>query len=242
MIRDMMMRFGRNNLGFMWIVVEPMILTSGVLLISSGMRSPYEHNTHVLSLVLTGYMPLTLWRHTTNHGPFLVRRSTGVLYHRPITILDVIVSRMMVEGAGTTAALLLVYSALWAVDVVPTIAHPFHLIAGWLGLFWLGAAFTLIVAAATEVSEAVEKFIAPAQYLLIPLSGVFYLTDWLPTRVQGIIAYNPISNCIEQFRYGFFGDDITAHFSPLYPAAFALVLTYFGLICLERARINLSTS
>ena len=30
-VRDMMMRYGRGNLGFLWVLLEPMILTVGVM-------------------------------------------------------------------------------------------------------------------------------------------------------------------------------------------------------------------
>ena len=33
MIRDLMVRFGRYHLGFVWTVLEPMILTAGVMLL-----------------------------------------------------------------------------------------------------------------------------------------------------------------------------------------------------------------
>ena len=40
MVRDMMMRYGRAHLGFVWVVIEPMLLTAGVLAIRSAIRGP----------------------------------------------------------------------------------------------------------------------------------------------------------------------------------------------------------
>src|SRR5262245_54023087 len=68
MIRDMMMRYGRANIGFLWVILEPMILTAGVMAIWSLIRPPYEHGVQIVAIVLTGYMPLTLWRHIANAG------------------------------------------------------------------------------------------------------------------------------------------------------------------------------
>jgi capsular polysaccharide transport system permease protein len=65
-VRDMMVRFGRHHLGFVWTVLEPMILTAGVMLIWSLIKEPIIHGIPVIVFVLTGYMPLTLWRHLTN--------------------------------------------------------------------------------------------------------------------------------------------------------------------------------
>ena len=91
-IRDMMARYGRANIGFLWVVVEPMILTLGVMTIWSAMKSPYEHGVQVVALVMTGYMPLTLFRHLTNPAVFFYRRSIPLLYHRHVTLIDALIA------------------------------------------------------------------------------------------------------------------------------------------------------
>lgn len=241
-IRDMMLRYGRNNIGFLWIVVEPMILTVGVLFMFSIIKSPYEHGTHVLSMVLTGYMPLTLWRHTSNLGVSLLQRSASVLYHRNVTALDVFLARMILEGLGTTAALVFVYSLLWVAGFVPSIAKPGHLITAWLLLWWIGGCVALIIAALTEGSEIAERFVQPFQYLTVPLSGVFFMVDWLPDRAQRMIVYNPITSCIEFFRDGFFGDAVRTYYNPEYVVLVALFLSLLGLLLLEWAKRRRSTT
>ena len=60
-VRDLMSRFGRNSLGFVWTVMEPMILTAGVMLVWTAIRPPIYHGIPIIGFVLTGYMPLTLW-------------------------------------------------------------------------------------------------------------------------------------------------------------------------------------
>lgn len=239
-IRVMMLRYGRNNIGFLWVVLEPMILTIGVLLISSVIKGPFDHGTHVLSLVLTGYMPLTMWRHTTNSGIMLVRRSIQVLYHRNLTVLDVFWAYMLLEGIGTTMALTVVYTMLWSLGIVDTIDKPGHLIVAWVLMWWLGSAAAMIITGLTESSEAAERFVQPFQYLTVPLSGIFFMVDWLPERGQKLIVYNPLTNIVEFFRDGFFGYDVVTHYTVWYPLAWCIVLTWFGLIAMAHAREKMS--
>lgn len=89
MVRDMMIRYGRGNIGFVWVVVEPALLTSLVLILWTTIHIE-KMGVHVIDLVLTGYMLLTLWRHMTNHMIGLLRNSSGMLYHRNITLLDIV--------------------------------------------------------------------------------------------------------------------------------------------------------
>ena len=57
----------------------------------------------IVALVLTGYMPLTLWRHITNAGVFAFRRSIGLLYHRRITLVDTLLARVPAGWIVTVA-------------------------------------------------------------------------------------------------------------------------------------------
>ncbi len=242
MVRDLMLRYGRDNIGFLWVIVEPMILTGLVLFMYAQFRAGYTQRTNVIAMVLTGYMPLTLWRHTSGVGGLLLRRSVNVLYHRHITLLDAFLARMILEGIGTTAALLMVYCILWSAGVVGTIHKPGHLLAAWLLLWWLGTAVALILAVITEINEGLERFIQPLQYMVVPLSGVFFMVDWMPLQLQKWLVYNPLTNCIEFFRDGFFGNDVMTHYFPWYAVNWALVLTWLGLGMLARSRGRISLS
>lgn len=235
-IRDIMTRYGRNNIGFLWIVLEPMILTVGVTLLWASIKSPYEHGVHVISLVLSGYMPLTLWRHTSGAGTMLIRRTMQVLYHRRLTLWDVVVSRMLTELIGVSLAFAMVYISLLAIDLVEVIHDLGLMLAGWLLLFGLGVGVALIFAGWTEFSESAERFIQPAQYLIVPLSGTFFLVDWLPKRAQGLIWYNPMIHCYESIRAGFFGETITTYYVFWYPLLWIVVLIAAGLKLLDAAR------
>jgi capsular polysaccharide transport system permease protein len=230
------MRYGRNNIGFLWSVLEPMILTIGVMTIWASAKAPIEHGVQVVALVLTGYMPLTLWRHTSNNGVNLIRGSISALYHRNLTLLDVITARMVTEFIGTSIAFLIVYFCLLAMGFVEPIQDPGRLILAWTLLGAMGGGSALLIAALTEYYESAERFVQPFQYLLIPLSGTFFMVDWLPTRAQQLILYNPLVHCYELFRAGFFGPGVTTHVDIWYPAIWVVGLVAIGLRTLDAAR------
>lgn len=241
-IRDMMMRYGRNNIGFLWVILEPMILTVGVMILWAAAKAPIEHGVPVVSLVLSGYMPLTLWRHTSNAGINLLRHSISTLYHRHITVLDMVAARMLTELGGVTLAFLVVYGTLLAFGVVQVVYDPGLMILGWLLLWGLGSTFALLLAGLSEYFEAAERFVTPFQYLLIPLSGTFFMVEWLPHGAQELILYNPLVHCYEIFRAGYFGPSLVTHYSVGYPALWILILLFLGLKALASARAQLSGS
>jgi capsular polysaccharide transport system permease protein len=230
MVREMMMRYGRDNLGFLWILIEPMLLCVGVMIMWSFIHAPFEHGITVVALVLTGYMPLTLWRHMTQMAamtPF--KRNADLLYHRHVSLLDVFLTRIFLEFAGTTAAFLLVSAVTIAFGLVDMPYDLGLILAGWTSLGALSAGVALITAILTESSEISEKFVPVFQYVTLPISGCFFMVDWLPSYAQELIWFNPPTHCYEMIRAGFFGGTVRTYFTPWYPLVWGIALFAIGI-------------
>jgi capsular polysaccharide transport system permease protein len=235
-LRDMMMRYGRDNIGFVWVILEPLLLTAGVMVIWSFTMGSGKHGVRLVEFVLTGYLPLTLWRHMSNNSIGLFRRSAGLLYHRYISLFDILISRMMLELIGTTAAFLVVWGSLCVAGLAAPIENLGLLILGWLMMAWLAGVVGTIIAAVTEVSETAERFIQPIQYVTLPMSGAFFMVDWLPTWAQHAVLFNPMVHCYEVFRAGYFGPFLPTHYDLTYFCAWAFGLTFIGVISIQRVR------
>lgn len=241
-IRDLMSRYGRHNIGFVWAVLEPMILTVGVMILWSATKSPYQEGVQIIAFVFTGYLPLTLWRHITGAGVHLARMNAGMLYHRNVTLLDIAISRCLVEFAGTTAAAFTVGTVLLVFNLMDPPQTLAPIIAGWICMGLLSFGVALLLAAGTASNDVVERFVQPVQYLLIPLSGAFYMTDWLPAYFQSYVLYLPLPHAYESIRHGYLGDSTTTYYSYPYLLAWIVILIGLGVFALERAREDLSTS
>lgn len=209
-VRDLIIRYGRDNIGFVWVVLEPMLLCAGVTVLWSLAKQPYEHGIQVVTFIVTGYMPLTLFRHLTSPNTHILRRSLNLMLHRQIALMDVVVARAVLEFIGATLAFCVVYGFL----VLIGIAHPIHninlVVMGWLLLGWMTFGLGCCLAALTEVSESAAHFVGPIQYLSVPLSPTFYMVDWLPTSVQDLTYFNPLTHPYEMIRDGVFGPAVNA--------------------------------
>jgi capsular polysaccharide transport system permease protein len=236
MIRDMMMRFGRDNIGFAWVILEPMILCSGVMVIWTVMYGEEEHGTRLIEVVITGYMPLTLWRHMTSAPVLIFRRSSSLLYHRSISLLDILLARQALEFIATTAAAITVWSLLAMAGLVDIPARFDLLIGGWMMMALLALGTGAQIAVGTERWEAGERLIQPIQYLLVPLSGAFFLLDWLPEAARPVLMLNPLINVYEMFRAGFWGAAVPTYYSIWYPLLWAIASIFFGVIAVSRTR------
>jgi capsular polysaccharide transport system permease protein len=145
-------------------------------------------------------------------------------------------ARGFLEFVSTTAALIVIYFVVTATGVVEPMVDPGLTLAAWLFTAWYFAAGGLLLGAVTEFWEPVEKFIQPAMYLQLPLSGVFFMVDWLPSYAQKWLLLNPCVHCVEMFRAGFFGDAVTTHYDPMYLTAASLVMTVLAAAAISHVR------
>src|ERR1700760_4694257 len=61
-LREMLTRYGRNNIGFLWLFVEPILFTLVVVGIRSVTRSIYEGSIPMVAFAVTGWPSAMLWR------------------------------------------------------------------------------------------------------------------------------------------------------------------------------------
>jgi capsular polysaccharide transport system permease protein len=231
-IRDLMGRFGRNHLGFVWTVLEPMILCTGVMFLWSALKESSFHGMEIVPFVLTGYMPLTLWRHLTGPLVKIMHNNAGLLYHRRISHMHVPLARCLLEFLSTTTALIIVYLVTWNFGWVGPIKDPSLALGGWLFTAWYFGAQGVLISVWTECWEPAEKFIQPSNYLHLPISGCFMMVDWLPNYAQNLLLLNPSVHCFEMFRAGFFGEEVTTHYDTVYLTAWCMSLTVLAVAAL----------
>lgn len=83
--------------------------------------------------------------------------------------------------------------------------------------------------------EVMERIVPLLSYAMIPLSGVFFMVDWLPESARERYLWVPFPNAIEMVRAGVFGEFVPTHFNFAYAVATALLLLLVGLLLVKNA-------
>lgn len=239
LVRELNTRFGRDNIGFLWIMVEPLLFAVLVGLLYIAIRGEREHGISVFAFVVSGYIPLVMFRHAISRSVMLFSVNGSLMYHRQIKIYDFIFARFVIEFVGHLMAYFLIAILLGMFDLFPFPADIGLMIIGYLyyALFTLAVCFVL--APLSEVSEVIEKFIPVTTYIMVPFSGTFFLVSWLPAKARDVLMYSPPVHAIEMMRAGLFGHAITPYYDYLYPLMVSLLLMAGGLVLCRRVRRTL---
>lgn len=239
MIRELTTRFGRENIGFLWVMVEPLLFAVLVGIMWRWLKGPDEHGVGIVAFVASGYIPLTFLRHSFQRCTAIFIANGSLMYHRQIKVTDFIFVRVLIEFIGATMAWVFITFALGILDLFPVPEHPGMLVAGWFlyGFFILAMCF--IIAPLSEMSEVIEKIMPITTYLAIPISGTFTMVSWVSPKFRDYMLYSPMINGIEMMRYGLFGDVVEPYYDPWNPILVSLVLLMIGLVLCRRVRRDL---
>ena len=229
MIRDAMARYGHENLGFFWVIGEPLMLTTGIMVLWSVTHMTHGSDIGVIPFALTGYCFITLWRHIVFRSINSMANSAGLAFHRQLRLLDVLIAKTLLETAAIFAAFMVAFLPLWLLGYCPGLQDPLALVGGFALSAWLSFGVGLILAALTEMSETAEHFVGPVMYITMPLTGCFFMVDWLPPDAQQFMLWSPLVNGVEMFRSGLFPPEFPTHWSATYLLCCCIGLTSIGL-------------
>src|SRR4051812_21380251 len=137
LLRELATRYGRDNLGFLWIVAEPLVFTGAVVVLWRTIKPAYEHGLPIVPFVVTGYLPIILVRHMINHALTCVSANTSLLYHRRITVLHLFIARMSLEFIGVSLAFGVVVGFLMLFGFMDPPKNIYLVYCGWLTLTWI---------------------------------------------------------------------------------------------------------
>ncbi len=230
MIREVHTRFGRDNIGALWVVGEPFLFTLIVVFLWYSVRSPNDNSVPVAAFVLTGYAPLTMWRHSVSRSTNCFQANAGLLYHKQIGLMDILVARIMLEVYGTIMAFIVICSGFYLVGIYDPPVNYGLFYLGWIYLILFSIGTALIVSCLSEQFDWIEKLTSPLLYIMAPLSGAFYLVDWLPYPAQKVALLLPSVHGFELIRAGQFGPALHMHYDIPYVTYTCLFLILIGLI------------
>ncbi|HEY1212220.1 MAG TPA: ABC transporter permease, partial [Bryobacteraceae bacterium] len=239
MIRELTTRFGRENIGFLWIMVEPLLFAVLVGLIWRFMKGPEDHGVSIIAFIATGYIPLTFFRNSVTRVVKIFSVNGSLMYHRQIKIIDFVLVRCLIEGIGAMMAFAVIAPALIILGEFPVPYDLGEVVAGWL-LYWLfTTSLCLILAPISEASDVLEKLVPVTTYIMIPFSGAFTMQSWLVPAAGKFLYYSPFVHGMELIREGVFGPVIDARWDPTVPLIASMVLALIGLSLCRNVRRHL---
>lgn len=229
LMREILTRFGRHNIGFLWLFVEPMLFTIGVTALWTLAGAIHVSNLPIVAFAITGYSSVLLWRNMPTRCIGAITPNLSLMYHRHVKGIDIFAARLLLEAAGATISFIVLCLLFMGFGWILPPEDISKVIFAWFLLAWFGFSLALLMGSLSEQYEIVDKLWHPASYLLFPLSGAAFMVDALPTQAQDFVLLLPMVHGVELLREGYFGSTFKAHYNITYMAVTCACLTLLGL-------------
>jgi capsular polysaccharide transport system permease protein len=239
MMRELHTRYGRENIGYLWLIGEPLMLGSIIAVLHSGQSA--HGDIHPVALTVSGYTIFIMFRGIVNRSEGAIEGNASLLYHKMVTVLDITLARALLEAAGTFLSFTILMSLCLVLGYAELPPRPLDALAGIGFVFWISLAVSMIITGGTHDNRLLGRLVHPFSYFMIPLSGAFYRVAWIPESYREYVMWLPLPHMFELIRYGLF-EGTTLEFVDFgYLFASCSILTLFGLLAVRavRRRIHL---
>lgn len=226
--REIITRYGRYNIGFLWLFIEPMLFTLGVAALWSLIK-PITGDIPIFAFAITGYSSVLLWRNSAGRCSLAIEPNLALMYHKNVKIMDIFISRILLEVAGTTLSFIILISFFMFIGEIEAPNNILLAIFAWILLIWFAIALGFCIGSMSELSPFFDRLWHTVTYLLFPISGALFMVAWLPTNVREVVLWIPMVHITEMLRDGFFGHLVSAYYQLSYFIIFTIILSIIGL-------------
>jgi capsular polysaccharide transport system permease protein len=242
-LRELHVRFGRDNIGYLWLIGEPMMLATVISTVHYV--ADVGHGVNQLApfpFTLVGYCLFIIFRGIFNRAEGSIEGSSSLFYHKMIKPLDIMIAKAVIECLGRVSSLIILMAIGIMLGIAEPPARPLYLLLGIFLVTWWSFALSLIIAGATYGSHALGRFVHPISYFMVPLSGAFWTMTFLPIKFRSFMVWNPMVTMFEIARYGQFRWASPDYMFPGYAISVCVILTYTGLILIRQLKFKIQVN
>lgn len=234
LMREIITRYGRRNIGFLWLFLEPIIFVLLVSIFWQAIKADRLNDMPIIPFAVIGYSVVLCWRNSVSRTTKAISANTGLLYHRNVTVIDVFLARIFLEVFGATVSFLVLSVLFHIAGFMPAPDDFLYMAFGWMMMIWFAIGLSFLIGALCEMSEVINRLWSAFSIILFPLSGVAFFVHWLPEVAREYVLYIPMVHLTEMIRHGYYGDMIPTYENVSYLVWCNMVLSFLGLTLVRK--------
>ena len=199
-LRESKTRFGRNKLGFLWALIEPLAYVGMFLVIRGALRDRIPFGQDMALFLVTGILTFRMFMAVTSRGLGAIVSNLALIAYPPVKPLDVIMARVVLET--------LTMYVIWAITLGllsifiegEVIADHAKLVAALAALTYLSFSFATLNGVLGVLWPTWERIWGLFRFPMFITAGIFFLPVSMPPAMQAVIEWNPVLHAIEWVR------------------------------------------
>ncbi|MEO8926240.1 MAG: ABC transporter permease [Caulobacteraceae bacterium] len=233
MLRESRTRYGKNDLGYLWALFDPLIQLGMFWIIFGLLQRVIPVPATLPVFLVTGILPYNFWRNTVARSASAARANTPLLTYPQVSVFDVIIARVLLDSAT-----LVVVTIIFIIGLRFTTGEPF---SHWqrvailqasavITLFYFvfcSAIFSANFARIWPLWQQVWGYLSRPMYFA---TGIFFTLQSLPTGFRSLAQVLPMAHMLEWIRTASIPGFVSTSYNPWYPISFGAVLLLLGML------------
>ena len=231
MMRETKTRYGEHKLGFLWVLIEPILFIVGFAGMQTMLGTDTINGMKTELFMLTGLAPFLLFKGAMSQASAAITANKPLLAFPQVTTFDLIMARCLLELATVITVFVILLLMLKASGIPIYIQFPMQLLGAFLLFFIIGLGIGAALGCMAPMFPSVREI--SGQLFGRPLlftSGTFFSADQLPENVREILLYNPLLQMTELARSAYFVSFESDYVDVHYIVTFSLAVLVFGLL------------
>lgn len=232
-IREARTRYGSSQLGYLWALIDPVIFLIILIALFSAMGRSSPIDVPLPVFFLSGIVTFFYWRGCFSRATGAVSANLGLIAYPQVMPADVVIGRVMLEGATTLIVFVIITSVFNLVLGIPFSIYfddPVQLLLAVGSLFYLALSTAFLSSGIARILPVWTNIQGYISRPLLILSGVFFTLEQLPSTIRRYMAYNPVAHQIEWIRTAMFESFDSRSYSVMFIFICATVALLIGLI------------
>ena len=240
LIREMITRYGRSSLGYLWALLEPVgIITLLTLLFLQIADAPPYGQSFAL-FYASGYLAFHWVIDISSVAARSVHVNRPLLAFPSVTALDTVLARLILQGLTGLAVAALILGGIYAGSGDALVLSPEPVLQSFALAVLLAAGIGIFNAWAFAISKGWELVWGIVSRPLLLVSCVFYSFESLPAEAREVLWFNPVIHVIGLLRSGIYPVYDSNHVAPGYVVLISLALVLPGLIGTRAVRARMA--
>jgi len=236
-LRETKTRYGEHKLGFLWAIIEPLVMVAVFVGIFATIRSGSPGGMPMVPFMLSGIVPFTLFRDTMTQMQGAIAQNRMLFAFPQVTTFDVIFARGLLEVLLLSGVFVMLLFGMNIAGYDIRVERPLGVLAACALLSLMGMGLGFIFASLSPIIPSMKQI--STALLGRPLflgSGIFFIAESIPASVREYLLYNPLMHMLELLRSAFFQEFETAYGSWSYATTWSLCTFGFGLLMHQAMR------
>ncbi len=200
--KDFKVRQRTSKFGILYVLIEPMVYILAIASIRYLFRTTSVDGIHVLIWVPLGVSAYLIFKRSLTKVPSAISGNEGLLDFPQVKPIDPVIAififEMTLTMVASCVALLLIW---WFMDIGPSFPRPLEAMGVLAMLLAFSFGIALLLAVYGTFYENISRTVKFVNRPMILFSGVIFPVSSLPTNIREYLAWNPVLQFIEHFRF-----------------------------------------